>query len=134
MTRYNYVYIEDDPLSREVMEMLLVNVVGVKNLTIFQDSADMLARLRGLDYRPDFILLDIHVTPDDGYQVLRLLRADPDFQPVSVIAVTASVMTDEVKQLKTSGFDGALAKPLDMAVFPDLIARLEAGEAVWQVR
>jgi CheY-like chemotaxis protein len=50
-----------------------------------------------------------------------------------IIAVTASVMSTEIAALRAHGFDGAFAKPLDFATFPDLIARLEAGEVIWQL-
>lgn len=130
---YHYLYVEDDALSREVMVILLENLVGVGSLTIFEESKDFMARLSAVDPMPDFILLDIHVKPHDGYEILRLLRSDADYRECKLIAVTASVMTDEVQKLKADGFDGALAKPLDMTTFPELIERLEAGEAVWQV-
>lgn len=131
--KHSYLYVEDDPLSCEVMETLLLHIVGVKSLQILRDSRDFMAQVRSLETRPDFILLDIHIAPLDGYQVLRLLRQDPDYRDAKVLAVTASVMAEEVRQLRAAGFDGALAKPLDMATFPNLIARLEAGEQIWQV-
>ena len=130
---YSYLYVEDDALSREVMETLLVQVVGVKSLALFEDSTDFLARLRALDPQPDLILLDIFVGPHDGHEMLSMLRGDPQYREIRVIAVTASVMSDEVLRPRAAGFDGALAKPLDMVTFPDLIRRLEAGEAVWQI-
>jgi two-component system sensor histidine kinase BarA len=131
--KFSYLYVEDDALSREVMETLLVQVVGVKSLALFEDSTDFMARLQTLDPQPDLILLDIFVGPHDGHEMLAMLRNDPHYQDIRVIAVTASVMSDEVRRLRSAGFDGALAKPLDMVTFPDLIQRLEAGEAVWQI-
>lgn len=35
-----------------------------------------------------------------------------------------SKVGEEVARLKQSGFDGAIAKPLNIEVFPDLIARI----------
>lgn len=131
--QYNYLYVEDDPLNRKVLQILLVEVMGVKNLTIFEDSRDFMERLRALSPRPDFILLDIHVEPYDGYKLLRMLRGDPEYAGVKVVAVTASVMVEEIGQLQAEGFDGAFGKPLDMLTFPDLFRRLEAGETIWQM-
>ncbi len=131
--RYNYLYVEDDPLSREVLQTLLVEVLGVNHLTIFEDSQNFMERLKAVDPPPDVILLDILVEPDDGYALLRMLRHDPAFAGVKVLAVTACVMAKEVEQLHAEGFNGALAKPLDMLTFPDLILRLEKGETIWQI-
>jgi CheY-like chemotaxis protein len=130
---YNYLYVEDDALSREVMHELLIEVVGVASLVILENSQDFLARVKALEPPPDFILLDIYVEPHNGYALLDMIRRDADLPPVKVIAVTASVMSQEVDLLQARGFDGALAKPLDMETFPDLIRRLEAGETVWQI-
>jgi CheY-like chemotaxis protein len=131
--QYTYVYVEDDALSREIMETLLISLIGVKNLLMLPDSANLISRLDTLETPPHFILLDIHVKPHNGYELLKMLRQHPTYQSCKVLAVTASVMSNEVNQLKAGGFDGAIGKPLDMATFPDLIRRLEAGESVWQV-
>jgi CheY-like chemotaxis protein len=129
----SYLYVEDDALSREVLETLLVEVMGAKHLTVFADSENFMERLRAVDPPPDVIFLDILVQPHDGYALLRTVRNDPAFASVKVLAVTASVMAKEIEQLKAEGFNGALAKPLDMLTFPDLIRRLEMGETIWQV-
>ena len=130
--RFSYLYVEDDPLSREVLGTLMTKVIGVKELVIFEDSADFIGRIGALEPQPDFVLLDIHVEPHDGYELLSMVRQIPDLD-CKVIAVTASVMSEEIKRLKAEGFDGAIAKPLDMSTFPDLICRLEAGESIWQI-
>lgn len=129
---FSYLYVEDDPLSREVLETLMTRVISVADLLIFEDSKEFVERLKALDSEPDFVLLDIHVEPHDGYELLSMIRQIPTLS-CKVIAVTASVMAEEVKRLKAAGFDGAIAKPLDMGTFPDLIRRLEAGESIWQV-
>jgi CheY-like chemotaxis protein len=132
-TGFSYLYVEDDPLSREVLETLMTMVVEVNELVVFEDSTDFVARFNALKPQPDFVLLDIHVEPHDGYELLAMMRQVAD-SSCKAIAVTASVMSDEVRQLREEGFDGAIAKPLDMATFPDLIRRLEAGEPIWKIR
>lgn len=133
MTPMNCLYVEDDPLSREVMQLLVKRVPGIATLTIFEDSRDFMARLNALTPAPDLIMLDIHVHPLDGFEMLRHLRADARFNHTRIIALTASVMNEEVSQLRTSGFDGAIAKPLSLQSFPSLISRVMNGEAVWHI-
>ena len=62
-----------------------------------------------------------------------MLRADPNYSGAIVIALTASVMNEEIELLQQSGFDGAIGKPIDVDVFPDLIQRILDGEKVWHV-
>ena len=129
----SFLYVEDDALSREVMQMLMENVLGVGQLVMFADSTDFMSRLRALPRRPDIILLDVHVQPYDGFEMLHMLRLDPAYQQAQVIALTASVMNEEVRQLRTSGFNGTIAKPLSLATFPALIERIVGGESVWHI-
>ncbi len=131
-SKFRYLYVDDDRLSREVMKLLMDNFIGVKQLTIFEDSEDFISRIKANSPYPDFIFLDIHIEPNNGYQLLRMIRNEPELRGIKVIAVTASIMKDEMKKLKTKGFDGAIAKPLDSATFPDLISRLEEGKEIWQ--
>ncbi len=133
MTPMNSLYVEDDPLSREVMRMMVKRVPHIANLTIFDDSTDFLTRVHQLNPTPTLILLDIHVYPMDGFTMLSQLRADPKFSQTRIIALTASVMNEEVSQLRTRGFDGAIAKPLSLQSFPGLIARIINGEPVWHI-
>ena len=130
---YAYLYVEDDPFSREIMQMLMENVMDVRNLTMFDDSANFIDHLKSLQPIPDVILLDIHVKPHSGFEMLKLVREDPAYQNSKVIALTASVMNEEVAKLRESGFDAAIAKPLSMQTFPDMIARVMSGETVWYV-
>lgn len=127
-----FLYVEDDQLSREIMQMMMENVIAAR-LTVFPNSSDFLARLQAVSPKPDVIMLDIHILPHDGFELLRQIRADAEYATSRVIALTASVMNEEVDRLRTSGFDGAIAKPLNLATFPGLIERVLAGEAVWHI-
>jgi len=129
----HYLYIEDDPMSREIMRIIIENGVGSLNLTIFEDSKDFIGRVSRLENRPNIILLDIHVAPHDGFEMLKMLRQNEQFAHAKIIALTASVMNEEVEQLREAGFDGAIAKPLSIQTFPDLIQRVITGETVWHI-
>jgi CheY-like chemotaxis protein len=50
-----------------------------------------------------------------------------------VVALTASVMNEEVERLKKAGFNGVLAKPIDQQAFPGVITRILNGEHIWNV-
>lgn len=126
-------YVEDDLLSRKVMEMMLVGRMQLKDVTIFEDSRDIIQRVSALDRRPDIILLDIHMQPHDGFDVLKMLHERPEFDSTQIVALTASVMNEEVKRLETAGFDGCLSKPIDVDNFPQLFSRILAGETIWHI-
>jgi CheY-like chemotaxis protein len=131
--QYRFLYVEDDPLSCEIMTLLMEMGLGINTLTIFQDSEDFIERVKALPQRPDVFLIDIQVKPHNGFEMLRMLQADPDYRSVQVIALTASVMNEEVEKLRVSGFSGAIAKPLSIQTFPSLLKRILDGESIWHV-
>ncbi|MEO1668406.1 MAG: response regulator [Chloroflexota bacterium] len=131
--KYHYLYVEDDPLSREIMQVAIQEIMGAPGLTVFESSENFIGRLRSLNPTPDLIMLDIHMEPVDGFEMLRLLRTESDFCDKIVIALTASVMNEEIRKLQKIGFDGAIGKPINVTKFPELIARVLNGESVWEV-
>lgn len=123
-------YVEDDPGSRKVMRMLTTNLSESVQLVILEDSTDFLKNIENLDQEPDIFLLDIHVTPHDGFSMLKMLRATDRYAKKMVIALTASVMNEEINELKKAGFDGVLSKPLNYYTLPDTIKSILAGERI----
>jgi CheY-like chemotaxis protein len=130
---YHYLYVEDDSLSWEIMQMIMGSAMGVRNLTIFKGSEDFMARVKALPHKPDIIMLDIHIGPYDGFEMLAMLRADADYDSSRIVALTASVMSEEVERLRAAGFDGAIAKPLSVQAFPALMEQIINGENVWYI-
>jgi CheY-like chemotaxis protein len=126
-------YVEDDPRSRKIMHMLLSAEMDIEHITIFEDSADFVQRLQSIQPQPNIILLDIHVKPYTGFEMLAMVRQLPDFQDTPVIALTASVMNEEVQHLRDSGFQGVIAKPVDIDTFPKLLNRILDGEIIWRI-
>jgi CheY-like chemotaxis protein len=116
-------YVEDNPANLKLVEMIVQRHVGVELQMAPSGSLGLdLAR----SCRPDLLLLDIHLPDIDGYQVLARLRADPATRTLPVVAVTAQAMPDDVRRVLAAGFDGYLAKPLDLARFDALLERMLA--------
>lgn len=125
--------VEDDASNRLVMKLLVEKTLQARYYEIFEDSTDFIPRVRKLPLRPDVILLDIHVAPFNGFQMLQMIREDAVYCATKVVALTASVMNEEVERLRLSGFDGAIGKPISLSAFPILIERILKGESIWQV-
>src|SRR6185503_2224831 len=126
-------YVEDDSSNRLVMKLLMDKILHTKNYMIFEDSANFMSRVRNLPARPTIFMLDIHIAPLNGFQLLHLLRQDSGYYDSKIIALTASVMNEEVKRLRESGFDGAISKPITLSTFPKVIDSILNGESVWQI-
>lgn len=133
MSCTSFLYVEDDPLSREVIEIALKTIMKYDEVWIFESSENFIERVKALKVVPDIILLDIHMKPLDGFEMLKLLRENSAYNQSRIIALTASVMNEEVELLRKSGFDGAIGKPIDPYVFPNLIRQIADGEAIWYI-
>ncbi len=78
----------------------------------------------------DVVFLDLEMPGLDGYDVLALLKADPRFQAVPIVACT--VHLNEVTTAHSHGFHSFIGKPLDATRFPDQLSRILCNEAVWE--
>ena len=73
------------------------------------------------EHRPDLILMDIQLPDMDGGTALGRLRAEPVTKAIPVVALTAFAMASDRDRLLGAGFDGYLAKPIDVKRFPDQV-------------
>lgn len=130
---YKVLYVEDDINSRRVMKMSERIHLGQLAITIFEDSTDFEMKLAQINPNPDIILLDIHVTPYTGFEMLQMIRANSQYDSIPIIACTASVMDEEIDMLKDVGFQGVISKPLDLDNLPNLFQRILNGEVIWHI-
>ena len=66
-------------------------------------------------FNPDVCLLDIGLPDTDGFELARLLRANPATSSAVLVAVTGYAQQRDRDQAKAAGFDHLFAKPVDIA-------------------
>jgi CheY-like chemotaxis protein len=128
-----FVYFEDDQKSLEVLEIILYRIMNYSNLEYFSSSENFEDKINNLPKIPDIVFLDIHIEPHNGYEILQWLRGNSTYETTKVIALTASVMVQDVSQLQEAGFDGLIGKPIAHKVFPRLIEQILEGESIWYI-
>lgn len=74
--------------------------------------------------QPALILMDIQLPGMSGIEALKVLRADPITQNIPVIAVTASVMTQDSQNIMDAGFNSYQRKPIELKEFLNEVRRL----------
>ena len=67
---------------------------------------------------PALVLMDIQLPGIDGIAAMKRIRADPRTKHIPTVALTASVMTGDRERFNEAGFDGFIAKPIDVKTFP----------------
>lgn len=109
--------VEDNPknlkLIRDVLEFK-----GYETVEAGTGEAGVeLARER----QPALILMDIQLPGMDGREAMKVLKADTNTQRIPVIALTSFAMKGDRESLLADGFDGYVAKPIDIKEMPRVL-------------
>lgn len=111
--------IEDNEQNLYLMDFLLRNN-GFEVLQAREGLAGIdLARETG----PDLILLDIQLPGIDGYAVAEKLKADKEFSPPPIVAVTSYAMVGDKEKALEAGCSGYIEKPINPDTFISEISR-----------
>jgi len=71
-----------------------------------------------VEHLPALILMDIQLPGIDGIVAMKQIRADPRTKHIPTVALTASVMSGDRERFDEAGFDGFIAKPIEVKNFP----------------
>jgi two-component system cell cycle response regulator DivK len=127
------ILIVEDNVRNYALLARLLSFMGIKQTEWKRSGWQVLEFARDTMPRVDLILLDIHLPEEDGYEVLSRLRQEERFGDTRIVAVTADVSNANLNRAKSAGFDGFLAKPINVDLFPDQIRRILDGESVWDL-
>lgn len=118
-TAKHILLVEDDDINRKLVRIVL----GGARYRISEavSVAQALALLR--QEQPDLLLLDIRLGDGSGLDVIRSVRADPAFDQVPALAITAQAMKGDESRFLAAGFDGYISKPIDTRMLPEVVER-----------
>jgi CheY-like chemotaxis protein len=112
--------VEDNEMNMKLMrDWLQVNGYATVESTTAEDGIRL-----ALAQQPALILMDIRLGGMNGIEALAHLRADANTRDIPVIAVTASVMDEEQRQITDAGFDGYQKKPIELEAFLEEVQRV----------
>jgi len=83
-------------------------------------GAGMLAK----EYHPDLIVLDVMLPDINGQAVCELIRSDPTMAEIKIICISGMIEEDKIAELRSSGADDFLHKPLDIDELIRRVCRL----------
>jgi PAS domain S-box-containing protein len=135
---------EDEPESLPPIEVLIVDdeADGRELLALLLESRGAVARSvssasEALDAmsqrRPDVLLADLRMPGEDGYSLIRRVRArerERQERPLPAIAVTAYASPRDRDQALAAGYDAHVAKPVDPRELARAVASVTRG--IWQ--
>ena len=83
-------------------------------------GAGMLAK----EYHPDLIILDVMLPDINGQAVCELIRQDPTMAEIRIICISGMIEEDKIAELRASGANDFLHKPLDIDELIRRVCRL----------
>lgn len=74
------------------------------------------------NYIYDLIIMDIQMPEMDGIEATKVIRKNPKYQDIPIIALTANALSDDKERSLSAGMNSHLTKPIQ---FEEVIAKLE---------
>jgi putative two-component system response regulator len=110
--------VDDEALNIEVVQGYL-ELEGYRNIASTETAIQALPLVG--TFRPDLVLLDIHMPDISGLEILRAIRQDDAFSTIPVVILTASSTNDTKLEALEGGATDLLSKPVHRA---ELLARI----------
>lgn len=118
--------VEDNSVNQLVARGMLTRL-GYE-VEIAEHGEAALARLEREDF--DLVLMDCNMPVMDGYETSRRMRADPRWQNIPIIALTANALHEDRQRCEEAGMNDYLAKPFKREDLQTLMVKwLEAPAA-----
>ncbi|MFP4497348.1 MAG: ATP-binding protein, partial [Vulcanimicrobiota bacterium] len=110
--------VEDEPVNQTLIETYLKN--NNYDLTLVSTGEKALEICGEVQF--DLILMDIRLPDMEGDKVTKILKANPDYINIPIIALTAYAMKGDRDKLMAQGCDDYLSKPVTRKTLLDKIS------------
>jgi CheY-like chemotaxis protein len=114
--------VEDHEKNRKLVR----DVLKFKGYVVIEAETGEEGVRLALEQRPSLVLMDIRLPGIDGVEALRRIRADATTRAIPIMAITASVMTEDRQKIMDAGFDAYQSKPLNVKDFVVAVEQLLA--------
>lgn len=126
-----HVLVVEDNVSNFVLIAKLLAFMGIEKCE-WKTTGWGVVEFANTMARVDLVLMDLRLPHEDGYEALQQIRSHPQLKDTIVVVVTAQGSAAEMKKARAAGFNGFIAKPLNVDHFPEQISRILRGEEVWE--
>ncbi len=117
--------VEDDDADARLTENALRQDHIANNLTRASDAEEALRLLGDGAYRPDLILLDIHLPKMSGLELLKAIRENEHYQLTPVVVLTESTLQKDIVEAYELHANSYIQKPVDFEEFRRVISIVE---------
>lgn len=109
---------EDNLINQKVMIGLLAGT-GIE--VVLADDGQIALDI--LEQDDDFllILMDAHMPRVDGFEATRIIRQNPKYDHILVVALSGDTASDDIAKMTNAGMDEHLEKPLRMEALYEIL-------------
>ncbi|HVU14459.1 MAG TPA: response regulator [Phototrophicaceae bacterium] len=124
LSAWNVLIVDDEPDNRGVLEFVLGSYKAtVHAVETGQEFLKLLER-----ERPTVLLIDIQMPGMSGIELLAKIHERPEWRKIPAIAITAYAMSGDQERILAAGFDGYVAKPLNVMRLIDDLGKMIADK------
>ena len=116
-------YIEDNPANVALMSGILQHYSNIELESVHNAELGVAMAIRD---KPDLILMDINLPGMSGIEALARLRDNEATRDITVIAVSAAAMPQDIKRGMEAGFSDYLTKPFNIEKILETIGNVLA--------
>jgi CheY-like chemotaxis protein len=118
----NLLVVEDEPDARELIATIFRgHKAEVRGVASPEEAMNLL-----VEWRPDVLVSDIEMPGEDGYSLIRKVRASEANRGTRMpaVALTAHARVDDRMRALSAGYDVHIAKPVEPAELIMVVANL----------
>ncbi|MFL0797334.1 MAG: response regulator [Cellvibrionaceae bacterium] len=130
LTGLKVLVVEDNPVNQKVVSVML-NKLGVEAQVVGNGQEALVVRCRS-DFQADLILMDCEMPIMDGYEATRQIRKwelAEDLDRITICALTAHSMSNQIRQCFDVGMDAHLAKPIVFAKLKEYLQSVDVSRS-----
>jgi len=109
---------EDNLINQKV----ILGVLGDSGIDVVvandgQEALDILQKDK------DFmiILMDAHMPRIDGFEATKIIKQNPQYDHITIVALSGDIASDDIKKMKDAGMNEHLEKPLRIDALYDIL-------------
>ena len=121
----NILLVEDNDINQEIA-IYLLEEYGAK-VTLAENGLEAIEAIKKQQF--DCVLMDLQMPVMGGIAATQVIRQDPQYHKIPIIALTADAMPDELKEIRASGMNARVLKPIDSALLLKTITSLVDDES-----
>jgi two-component system chemotaxis response regulator CheY len=116
-----FLVVDDFATMRRIVRNLLKES-GFGNVEEAEDGVAALGLLKTTKF--DFVISDINMPNMNGFELLRQIRAQPEFKSLPVLMVTAEAKKEDIVNAAQCGASGYIVKPFTKATLEEKLGKI----------